>query len=67
MYKEKIVDLETGKETLRNYTAQEIAEVEAAQALNAQRIAEELAKEAARKLILEKLGLTDDEAKLLLG
>lgn len=67
MYKEKIVDLETGKETLRNYTAQEIAEVEAAQALNAQRIAEETAKEAERKLILEKLGLNDDEAKLLLG
>jgi hypothetical protein len=67
MYKEKIVNIETGEETLRDYTTAEIAQVEAAQVETAKRIVDENAKEAARKTILNKLGLTDDEAKLLLG
>lgn len=67
MYKEKIVDIETGEETLREFTAEEIAEVEKAQAEAAARIAEQAAKDAARKAIFEKLGITEEEAKLLLS
>lgn len=67
MYKEKIVNVATGEETWRDYTDAEIAEVEKAQAEAAQRKAEAQAKEAARLAVLTKLGLTADEAKLLLS
>ena len=66
-YKEKIVNLETGEETWRDYTPEEVASVEAAQAEAAARIAEQAEKDAARKAILDKLGLTEEEARLLLG
>ena len=66
-YKEKIINLETGEEVWRDYTPEEIAEVEAAQAEAAARIAEQAEKDAARKAILEKLGLSEEEARLLLG
>jgi hypothetical protein len=67
MYKEKIVIAETGEETWRDYTAAEIAEVEAAKAeAETQRIAQE-AKAAEKAALLAKLGITDDEAKLLLS
>ena len=67
MYKEKIVNVATGEETWRDYTADEIAAVEAAQAVVAQRQAEAEAKEAARQAVLTKLGLTAEEAQVLLG
>ena len=67
MYKEKIVNVTTGEETWRDYTPQEVAEVEKAQAEAAARIAEIAEKEAARKAIFDKLGLSEDEAKLLLS
>lgn len=67
MYKEKIVDFSTGEEIWRDYTPAEIAGVEKAQAEAAARIAELAEKETARRAILEKLGLTEEEAKLLLG
>jgi predicted HicB family RNase H-like nuclease len=63
MYKEKIVNVETGED----FTAAEIAEVEKAQAESAARIAELAAKDAARKAIFDKLGITEEEARLLLG
>lgn len=66
MYKEKIVDIVTGKETWRNYTAAEIKEVEESQAEAAIRIVELTEKAIARQAILKKLGLTEEEAKLLL-
>jgi hypothetical protein len=71
MYKEKIVNALTGEETWRDYTAEEIAEVEKAQA-EAQARAEaeaQFAAEAAvaRAALLSKLGITEEEAKLLLG
>lgn len=66
-YFEKIVNLSTGEETLRPYTAKEIAEVEKA-------ITETEAKEQAqtekaneKAALLTKLGITEDEAKLLLS
>jgi hypothetical protein len=67
MYKEKIVNAETGEETWRDYTAAEIAEVEAAKAeAETQRIAQE-AKAAEKAALLAKLGITEDEANLLLS
>ena len=67
MYQEKIIDLETAIETTRNYTAEEIVAVEKAQAQAAIELEAHAAKEAARKAVLEKLGLTADEATALLG
>jgi hypothetical protein len=71
MYKEKIVDALTGMETLRDYTEAEIAEVEAEIAVKqaeAQAKAEiEATTAAAKAVLLAKLGITEDEARLLLG
>jgi hypothetical protein len=68
---EKIIDVTTGKETTRLYTEKEIASVEAERAKVAakqsQIDAELAAKELARHEILNRLGLTADEAALLLG
>ena len=67
-YKEKIIDAITGEETYRDYTAAEVAEVEAA-ILEAQaRGAEAEAKAATRASALAKLaalGLTADEIAAL--
>ena len=66
-----IVDCSTGEQTVVPLTAEEIAELEAAAAqAEADRIAAEKAasdKEAARAEILAKLGLTAEEAAVLLG
>ena len=67
MYKEKIINVATGKETWRDYTDAEVAEVEAAQAEGAEKQAQAEAKEAARFAVLTKLGLTAEEAQALLG
>ena len=67
MYKEKIINIETGEETWRDYTPVEITEVEKAQAEAAAKAAELAAKEGARKAIFDKLGLSEEEAKLLLS
>ena len=67
MFKEKIVDIKTGEETYRDYTPEEIAAVEAAQAQAIKETEALAAKEAARAALLDKLGITADEAKLLLG
>jgi hypothetical protein len=67
MYQEKIVNVATGEETWRDYTAAEIKDIEAAQALAEKKRLETVAKEAARELLLTKLGITADEAKLLLS
>ena len=66
-----IVDCSTGAVKEVELTAEEIAQREAdskayAEA-KAKEEAEKAAKEAARAEILAKLGLTDDEAKVLLG
>jgi N-acetylmuramic acid 6-phosphate (MurNAc-6-P) etherase len=67
MYKEKIVNVATGEETWRDYTAQEIAEVEAAQAETAERLVEAEAKATQKAALLNRLGITEEEAKLLLS
>lgn len=68
MYKEIIIDVITGKEITRNYTDEEIAEVEAAQALAAEQQvlqAEAEAKKTTAKNKLAALGLTADDLKAL--
>lgn len=67
MYKEKIINVETGEEIWRDYTFEEIAEIEKAQAKSAARTIEQSQKYIARKVILTKLGITEEEAQLLLG
>lgn len=67
MYKEKIVNIETGEEIYRDFTTEEIAEVELAQAEAVERAAKEAEAAAARQALLAKLGITEDEAKLLLS
>lgn len=66
-----IVDCSTGEQTVVPLTAEEIAELEAAAAqAEADRVAAEREaadKEAARQAILDKLGLTAEEAAVLLG
>jgi hypothetical protein len=63
----KIVNCETGEEIVRDATAAEIAQIKL-DADNATAIkAESEAKAAQRQAILDRLGLTADEAKLLLG
>lgn len=64
---EKIVDLATGKETLREYTKAEIATVEAELAQQAKNTADQAVKDAAKQAVLTKLGLSADEVAALLG
>ena len=66
-YKEQIIDLVTGEVTWRDYTAEEIAIHNVKKEQLAKEKAELDAKESARLAILAKLGLTNDEAQLLLG
>lgn len=70
-YTEKIIDITTGEETIRPYTKAEIAEVETTLAqIESDRLIREnenAAKESARAALLERLGITADEAKLLLA
>jgi penicillin V acylase-like amidase (Ntn superfamily) len=66
-YYEKIVDITTGEETIRPYTEEEIAQLQANKILVDQRAAEIAAKEAEKNTVFAKLGLTPAEATLLLG
>lgn len=70
-YVEKIVDITTNTETLRVYTADEIAESKAEEARltaeQAERDTEQAVKAAARQAVLDKLGLTADEVAALLS
>ncbi len=63
----KIVDVETGEEIVRDATAAEIAQIKIDAENAAARKTEAEAKEAERQAILDRLGLTADEAKLILG
>ena len=62
-----IIDAATGEVTVREPNEEELAQREIDR-LTAEREAEEIAQRAARRAeILERLGLTEDEAKLILG
>lgn len=66
---ERIFNAETGEtvDIERDETAQEKTNREAFEVRIAEEQAQTAAKEAARQVILDKLGLTVEEAKLLLG
>lgn len=66
-YMVKIHNAETGEELEREATAEEIAQIEADKAKFEADKAEAEAKAAEKAALLAKLGITEDEAKLLLG
>lgn len=66
MLKIKIVNVSTGEEIEREMNAEELAQWEADKAAAEAASAEAAAKEATRQALLAKLGITEDEAKLLL-
>ena len=63
----KIVNAETGEEIIRDANAEELAQMQADQA--AQALAAEAATQKAsdRAALLAQLGITEEQAKLLLG
>lgn len=63
----KIVNCETGEEIIRDANADEIAQMKIDAENNAAIKAQTEAQAAQRQAILDKLGLTSDEAKLLIG
>ena len=63
----KIVNCETGEEIVRDATVEEIAEIEARRTAEAVKQAEATAKEAQRQALLNRLGITEEEARILLG
>ncbi len=67
----KIVNLETGEEIIRDATVEEIAQMELdsadSLARKATAEAEADAKATARQAILDRLGISAEEAQLLLG
>lgn len=62
-----IYDFETGEQIVRDMTAEELAEHELGVEADIQVQQESAAKETERAALLSKLGITADEAKLLLG
>lgn len=63
----KIVNCETGEEIIRDATTEEITQMELDAANSAAIKAEAEAKATAKAALLNKLGITADEARLLLG
>ena len=63
----KIFNAETGEEIVRDANAKELKQMETDAANAAAQTAEAQAKAAQRAAILNRLGLTADEAKLILG
>jgi hypothetical protein len=63
----KIVNVETGEEIIRDANAQEIAQIKIDAANAAARKQAEVESVLQRQAILDRIGLTADEAKLLLG
>ena len=63
----KIVNCTTGEEIVRDATAEEIAQMEVYAAEQVARQKEEAAKATAKAAILDRIGLTADELKTILG
>ena len=63
----KIINCTTGEEITRDFTDAEITEMELTASNEKIKQAEAEAKETAKANLLKKLGLTADEAQLLLG
>lgn len=62
-----VVNCETGVQEEIELTSQEIAEIETARKINSEKAAEQELKIKAKAALLDKLGITEDEAKLLLS
>lgn len=62
-----IVNVTTGETMERELTAEEIAQQVESESIIAAIKAEQAAKAQARQALLDRLGITEDEAKLLLG
>jgi hypothetical protein len=63
----KIVNCETGEEIVRDATSAEIAQMEIDAAESLAEKAELKSKETAKAAILDRIGLTADELKTILG
>ena len=63
----KIVNAETGEEIEREMTADELKDHQAMQKAYRDKIAADQAKETSKAALLERLGITADEAALLLS
>jgi hypothetical protein len=63
----KFFDIATGEEIIRDANAEELAQMAKDNAEFAAKIQELQEKAAAKQAVLDRLGLTEDEAKLLLG
>jgi DNA-binding protein YbaB len=63
----KIVNVETGEEIVRDATVEEISQMKIDAENSATRKAEAEAKESERQAILDRIGLTADELKTILG
>jgi len=66
-YIERIIDVETNEIVERPYTAKEVAEVEKAITEGETKALAEAQKSVDKAALLTKLGITEDEARLLLG
>jgi hypothetical protein len=58
---------ETGEEVIRDYTKEELAQAKKDFEDDKIRVAAQTAKEAEKAALLAKLGITEDEVRLLLG
>ena len=67
MLKKEIVNLETGKSVIEDLSTEELEIAEQMESLRLAEIAAAEQAEAERLKVLEKLGLTLDEAKALFG
>jgi hypothetical protein len=63
----KIVNATTGEEIVRDATTEELAQMELDAATGAAIKAEATAKAAQRQALLTRLGITEEEARILLG
>jgi hypothetical protein len=63
----KIVNCETGEEIIRDANAEELAQMEADKTAQALAAEAEAQKAADRAALLAQLGITEEQAKLLLG
>ena len=66
-FTENIFNTETGEETIVEFSAEQKAEAAAAITMQKERAKEAEAKAIARQAILDRLGITAEEAQLLLG
>ena len=63
----KIVNVETGEEIIREFNAAELKQIEIDKLAQAKLKAEAEAKAAQRQALLSRLGITEEEARILLG